>query len=76
MPTVRPLRARYSVTPPNVAFVWLEADKFLPPEGETVLLAWPRGNGFTFRTGRFNGGKWRLSCDTEPHREPVLSLFG
>ncbi len=72
---IRPLQVRYAVPPPKSVLCWLETAHFIPPEGETVLLAWPRKEGFTFRTGRFNGGKWRLSCNTEPHEKPVFFAF-
>ncbi len=70
--TLRPLTARYATPPPMVDFCWLETDYFIPKEGETVLFAWPRKKGFTFRTGRFLRGRWRLSCDAEPRQKPVF----
>lgn len=70
--TLRPLTARYATPPPKATFTWLEADHFLPTDNETVLMAWPRKKGFTFRTGRFTAGKWRLSCDTEPRQKPTF----
>lgn len=69
---VRPLKARYATTPPKVDFVWLETAHFIPPDGVTVLLAWPRMEGFTFRTGRFQAGKWWLSGGTKPLEKPVF----
>ncbi len=72
MTKVRPLTARYATPPPTDVVCWLETKNFMPPNGETVLLAWPRTEGFTFRTGRFNAGKWWLSGDTEPREKPVF----
>lgn len=50
---------------------WLETKHFLPTDGETVLLAWPRKTGTTYRTGRFFREKWMLSDDTVPHERPT-----
>lgn len=51
---------------------WLSTDRFLPNDGETVLLAWTRDSGITYRTGRLVNGKWRLSAhDKQPHQAPM-----
>lgn len=68
----RPLTARYATPPPRDDLCWLETAHFLPPDNETVLMAWPRGSRFTFRTGRHNGKVWLLSDDTKPREIPVL----
>jgi hypothetical protein len=70
--TIRPLKARYATPHPKTELCWLETAHFMPTDNETVLLAWPRTEGFTFRTGRFKGGKWWLSGDTEPRQKPVF----
>ena len=70
--TIRPLRVRYSTPPPSDRLTWLETAHFMPTDHETVLLAWPRKGGFTFRTGRYTGLRWLLSCDTEPREKPTF----
>ena len=71
-PAIRPLRARYATPPPKADLVWLETKHFLAPCRETVLMAWPRKDGFTFRTGRHNGRDYLLSDDTKPRKQPTF----
>lgn len=71
-PAIRPLKARYATPPPRSDLVWLETEHFLAEAGETVLLAWPRTEGFTFRTGKHNGNVYVLSDDTQPREKPTF----
>lgn len=71
-PNIRPLRVRYETNPPKCELQWLETKHFLPVSGETVLLAWPRSSGFTYRTGRRDGEGWVLSGDTKPRQDPTF----
>lgn len=66
----RPLSVRYATPPPSPNLTWLETAHFAPTDHETVLLAWPRTEGFTFRTGRYVGTTWLLSDDTPPREKP------